>query len=325
MATGAGEIQLKIKDNDAQYFEASDDDVTTTSGRSIVIDVLSNDGAGAELVSVEDSTTSQQGLMQHGVAVINDNGTPDDLTDDTIVYTPEEGFVGRDAFSYLVRNADGELDQARVTVRVNEHVNSAPVAADDSAGTAFGEAVSIDVLANDSDADGDALSIDSVTQGASGSVAIAGGQVVYTPNAGFSGTDSFSYTISDGRGGTSTATVAVTVEGAQSVEINGTDGIDRLFGTGADEVISGGAGAIDILMGGGGADVFVFKSETSNGIAETDFIMDFSEDDFLDLGGAAIAQELNVGGSTHLILEGDSDRIVLVSLADFDPASDLLV
>lgn len=89
--------------------------------------------------------------------------------------------------------------------------NSPPVAVADSAETARGTTVSIDVLANDTDADDDALSVQSVTQPANGMTAISGdGAVTYSPDAAFLGEDSFSYTLSDGID-TATATVTVTV------------------------------------------------------------------------------------------------------------------
>ncbi|NBB96533.1 MAG: hypothetical protein GVY16_12465, partial [Planctomycetes bacterium] len=82
----------------------------------------------------------------------------------------------------------------------------------DSATTGQDTAVTIDVLANDSDPNaGDVLTVDSVTQGASGSVTNNGSDVTYTPDAGFTGTDTFDYTVSDGNGGFDTATVTVTV------------------------------------------------------------------------------------------------------------------
>ncbi|MBS3733772.1 MAG: cadherin-like domain-containing protein, partial [Phycisphaerae bacterium] len=98
-------------------------------------------------------------------------------------------------------------------------VNQAPTASDDSAGTTEGTAVTIDVLANDSDPDaGDTLTVDSVTQGANGSVTNNGSDVTYTPDAGFTGTDTFDYTAADGNGGFDTATVTVTVEATGTVQ-----------------------------------------------------------------------------------------------------------
>jgi predicted phosphodiesterase len=89
--------------------------------------------------------------------------------------------------------------------------NTPPVAVDDSATTNEDTAVVIDVLANDSDADGDTLSVGSVTQPTNGSVVNNGANVTYTPNAGFDGIDTFTYTASDGYGGTAEATVTITV------------------------------------------------------------------------------------------------------------------
>jgi VCBS repeat-containing protein len=91
------------------------------------------------------------------------------------------------------------------------NVNDPPVAVDDTATTAENTPVTIDVLNNDVDSDGDMLTVNSVTQGAHGSVNYNAANVTYTPSANFTGTDSFTYTISDGNGGTDTATVTVTV------------------------------------------------------------------------------------------------------------------
>lgn len=70
---------------------------------------------------------------------------------------------------------------------------------------------SIDVLANDTDVDGDTLSVTDVGAATHGTVSFSPGGVFYVPNQGYSGSDSFTYTISDGNGGTDTATVSVTV------------------------------------------------------------------------------------------------------------------
>ena len=87
-----------------------------------------------------------------------------------------------------------------------------PVAVDDTETTDEDVVVDIDVLANDSDPDGDALSIIGTTDPANGSITVnADGTITYTPDADFNGEDSFTYTISDGNGGEATATVTVTV------------------------------------------------------------------------------------------------------------------
>ena len=87
-----------------------------------------------------------------------------------------------------------------------------PVAGNETASTYAGQAVSINVLADDSDPFGYPLKVASFTQGKQGKV-VAGtsGTLVYTPSTSFSGTDAFSYTINDGHGGTATGTITVSV------------------------------------------------------------------------------------------------------------------
>ena len=89
--------------------------------------------------------------------------------------------------------------------------NGAPVAVNDTATTAEDTAATIAVLANDSDPNGDTLSVTATTQGAHGAVTLVSGVVRYTPAANYAGPDSFTYTIGDGNGGTDTGTVTVTV------------------------------------------------------------------------------------------------------------------
>jgi len=90
--------------------------------------------------------------------------------------------------------------------------NQPPVAADDSGTVSAGGSVVLDVLANDSDPDGDALTIAGVDDPANGTVTLNDdGTLSYTADAGFSGTDSFTYTIDDGNGGMASASVSVSV------------------------------------------------------------------------------------------------------------------
>ena len=92
-------------------------------------------------------------------------------------------------------------------------VNVAPVAVNDAYAINCSTASTFNVLVNDSDKDGDALTITSVSTPGKGTATISAGRIVYTANASTCGgtTDSFTYTISDGKGGTATATVAVTI------------------------------------------------------------------------------------------------------------------
>ncbi|MCP4967152.1 MAG: tandem-95 repeat protein, partial [bacterium] len=96
-------------------------------------------------------------------------------------------------------------------LQVTLATNNDPDAVDDSDATPQDTAVVIDVLANDSDPDTDPLTVDSVTQGSNGSVVNNGTDVTYTPNASWTGIDTFTYTVSDGNGGFDTGGVTVTV------------------------------------------------------------------------------------------------------------------
>src|SRR5262249_14631713 len=130
----------------------------------------------------------------------------------TRAYTPNAGYVGPDSFTFKAN--DGALDSNVATVSIMvQHVNHAPDAVDDTLTTPENTAGSVNVLANDTDPDGDPLFVTTPTPTAAhGTVACAAfGLCAYTPNAGFFGTDSFAYTISDGNGGFDTATVHITV------------------------------------------------------------------------------------------------------------------
>ncbi len=135
--------------------------------------------------------------------------------DGTVRYIgPGEDFeTPPNRFELVVRALDGFGGEARTEVAVEvTDVNEAPEAADDEVVTPEDRAVTVDVLANDTDPEGDRLHVRSVTAAAHGAVRlVSGGVVIYTPERDFHGADSFTYVASDGRGLRDTATVAVTV------------------------------------------------------------------------------------------------------------------
>ncbi len=180
--------------------EAVDDSVTLAEDTSASVDVLANDSdPDSDPLTV---TAVTQGA--HGAVVINGGGA-------SVSYTPQADFFGSDSFTYTISDGQGGTDTASVSVTVT-NVEDAPHAVNDSATIAEDSGANvINVLANDTDADGDTLSVSAVTQGAHGSVANDGTAVRYTPAANFFGSDSFTYTASDGHGGTSVGTVSVTV------------------------------------------------------------------------------------------------------------------
>jgi hypothetical protein len=127
--------------------------------------------------------------------------------DGTTWITNEEGNIEAIAQGVVVQIPEGE----QCIMMPGQPPNLVPVAADDTAVTNEHTPVTIDVLNNDYDLDGDALTLVSATNGTHGSVINNGSNVTYTPALGFDGNDSFTYTVSDGKGGTDNATVSVTV------------------------------------------------------------------------------------------------------------------
>ncbi|MCC6473525.1 MAG: cadherin-like domain-containing protein, partial [Burkholderiales bacterium] len=130
--------------------------------------------------------------------------------DGSFVYTPDTGYVGGDNFSYVV--SDGvSSDTALVSIDVT---NAAPDAVDDDYQTGYGQTLNVaaaGLLANDQDADGDALEVLTLGPAGHGTVTFAAdGSFSYTPDAGFHGVDTFQYTVSDGVL-TGSANVSITV------------------------------------------------------------------------------------------------------------------
>ena len=188
---------------------ARDDLVVTDEDVPILIDLLADNGNGVDFDPDQPADQILPDTVQIGLTPL---GNLVNHLDGTLSYTPPADFNGVDGFTYTVRDSLGAFsNQASVEIRV-EAINDAPVAAGDTAFTNAGEAVLIPVLDNDSDVDGDAISLVSFSQGANGTVVEDAGQLSYTPIAGFSGVDSFTYTLSDGAL-EATAVVTVTVNG----------------------------------------------------------------------------------------------------------------
>ncbi|MBN2965126.1 tandem-95 repeat protein [Sulfurospirillum sp. T05] len=147
------------------------------------------------------------------------NGTVELNEDGTITFTPAENFNGIATFEYTISDGNGGEDSATVTLHVSP-VNDAPVAVDDALETSKDIPLIIpvaDLLENDSDVDGDTLSIISVGDATNGTVTLNGdGTITFTPTGGFSGDATFTYTVSDGNGGTDTATVTITIDPGNS-------------------------------------------------------------------------------------------------------------
>ncbi len=198
--------------NDAP--NAKNDVITTEEDTAVTIDVLVNDSdVEGDVLSIQSaSVPSEQGSV--------------DIVDGKLVFTPAENFNGEATITYIV--TDGDLtDEAKVTVTVTP-VNDSPVAVDDTVSTQEDTVVTIDVLPNDSDVDGDKLSIQSASvPEAQGKVEIVEGKLVFTPAENFNGDAEITYTVTDGQL-TDEAKVTVTVNPVNDAPIIKVDAVESI-------------------------------------------------------------------------------------------------
>ncbi|MDT4955327.1 MAG: hypothetical protein QOJ02_3465 [Acidobacteriota bacterium] len=194
--TATGNVTVTINPvNDAPVANA--DSATTDEDTAVAIDARANDtDVDGDGLSITNATNGAHGT----VAVVNGSA----------VYTPAENYHGPDNFTYTVSDGHGGSAQGAVSVTVNS-VNDNPVAVNDSATTAEDNAVTIDAVANDTDVDGDPLTLTSVSNANGGTVSIVDGKAVFNPNHNYNGSGTFTYTAGDGHGGEATATVTVTI------------------------------------------------------------------------------------------------------------------
>ncbi|MEP3370934.1 MAG: gliding motility-associated C-terminal domain-containing protein [Maribacter dokdonensis] len=198
-----------------------DDAVTTPVNTLIEIDMLDND------FSIPTDGTLTVTDPSNGTVEVNDGGTTDDISDDTITYVPNDGFEGTDTFEYTVCDLEGNCDTATITITVGEPIELDVV--DDAVTTPVNTPIEIDMLDNDFGIPTDGTL--TITDPSSGTVEINDGgtpddisddTITYVPNDGFEGTDTFEYTVCDLEGNCDTATIEINV-----VNDNPTDPTDN--------------------------------------------------------------------------------------------------
>ncbi|HHY0391857.1 TPA: tandem-95 repeat protein [Vibrio parahaemolyticus] len=198
--------------NDAP--NAENDVITTEEDTAVTIDVLVNDSdVEGDALSIQSaSVPSEQGSV--------------DIVDGKLVFTPAENFNGEATITYIV--TDGDLtDEAKVSVTVTP-VNDSPVAVDDTTSIQEDTAVTIDVLTNDTDVDGDKLSIESASvPKEQGTVEVVDGKLVFTPAENFNGDAEITYTVTDGQL-TDEAKVTVTVNPVNDVPTIKVDAVESI-------------------------------------------------------------------------------------------------
>ncbi|MBD1809821.1 tandem-95 repeat protein [Microcoleus sp. FACHB-SPT15] len=306
-ANGTGNLTIRATDSDGLSVETTFDvTVTAVNDTPTVVNSIPNQSAAEDvpfsflLPANTFSDVDAGSSLAYTATLSNGNALPSWLIFNAATRafsgTPLNGMVG----SLDIRVTATDEVGANVSDTFNlaiANTNYAPITNDEVATLTEGNSITLDVLANATDADGDALTIESFTSPTYGTlVQNEEGTFTYIAPLNFSGADNFTYTVSDGYGGTSElTTVSLTVD---PLNLEGTAASETLTGTTSDNIINayggndviegnagndtvsagrghdlliGGSGA-DFLVGGAGNDMFVYIDFNDKG----DIIADFS-------------------------------------------------
>jgi hypothetical protein len=278
------------------------DVVSTVEDTAKVIAVLANDSAPDLPVTVTIATAPM-----HGTATV--------AADGTVSYQPAADFDGADSFIYTATDADGELANGTVTITVTP-VNDAALAVDDVVSTRTNEAVDIAVLANDTDAESDPLTLVSIGSALHGTATMNPDSTVhYTPETNFTGVDTFDYVITDGNGEEDTAVVTISVgvdsdgDGLLDVDENETTMTDPQDADTDDD------GLVD------GVEVMTTHTDPLDGDMDDDGLPDGAED--VDQNGTVGAGETdpeNPDTDGDGVQDGTELGLAVAQSTDTDPA-----
>jgi Ca2+-binding RTX toxin-like protein len=231
--------------------------------------------------------------------------------------TPPANFNG--LLDIKVTASDGALSASDVFSLTVSPVNDNPVAVNDGTlAVANNTALTItaaSLLGNDSDIDGDALTIQSVQGAQNGTVALNAGSIVFTPTTGYAGAAAFTYTVTDGKGGTATGSVALTVA-AGGTSINGTAGADILNGGAGAETFYSFAGN-DIINANGGNDT-VYAGDGADIVNAGDGNDTIFGDAGNDIINGNVGDDTAYGGAGADILNGSDGNDILYGDAGID-------
>jgi Ca2+-binding RTX toxin-like protein len=231
------------------------------------VSVLTNDADGP------DNITTDNLLSIQGTTFASANGGVVSLfANGQFTYTPRAGFVGIDSFNYTVRDGLGATDKGTVTLHVGTTINTAPVAGDDTFSASHGRNISGNVLTNDTDINGDTVQAmaGTYTTTLGGTVTLlANGTFTFVPASNAAGTDGFTYSVFDGRGGTDQGFVTLKMTNAAPVAItdvlsvaygnkatgnlltNDSDADGDMLAAGAGTFATAAGGSVTILANGG--------------------------------------------------------------------------
>ncbi len=303
-------VTVNVQTNLAPLAKA--DRFAGTEDRALTGNVLADNGAGADSDANGDSLTitAQTLTTARGGSVTM-------LANGNFTYTPKANFNGQDSFVYIVSDPSGLSSNATATIDLAS-VNDAPTAVADSIAAVTSTLKSGNLLLNDSDIEGDALSAapTSFTTARGGAVTVSpNGQFTYQNFEGLLGADSFSYTLLDSKGGSATGSATVQlsapagamVGGIDDDIIRGTAGIDIILGQSGKDEVYGGGGA-DKIYGGAGDDDL-------NGDGGNDQLFGGQGNDKL-LGGAGNDRLAGNSGIDELRGGPGADRFVFWNIGD---------
>ncbi|AKS46067.1 Ca2+-binding protein, RTX toxin-related [Octadecabacter temperatus] len=283
--------------------DAVDDADTTDEDTPITVDLLANDTdpENDDLTVTDATVPAEQGTLV-------DNG------DGTVTFTPAESFNGEATISYTITDGNGGTDSAEHAITVTP-VNDAPDAVDDADVTDFNTPVTVDLLANDTDVDGDDLTVVAATVPAEQGTLVDNGDgtVTFTPALGFVGEATISYTIEDEEGLTDSAVHVITVApGDLDGTVEGTAGDDLIDGDylgdpdgdlvdNNDAILPGDVGDDDLIYGFGGDDS-ILAGEGN------DEVYGGEGNDTIDGGNGA--DSIEGGAGEDSILGGEGDDVI---------------
>ncbi|MEP1898404.1 MAG: cadherin-like domain-containing protein [Ascidiaceihabitans sp.] len=295
---------------------AVDDAASTDEDTPVTIDLVGND-------------TDEDGddLTLISVSVPADQGTVEDNGDGTVTFTPAPDFNGEATITYEISDSNGGTDTGEAVVDVIP-MNDGPDAVNDDAGeVVVGETLVFDPLVNDTDPEGDPLTITDATVPADqGTVGIVGNQIEFTPAPDFEGEATITYTIEDPDGGSDTAEITVFVRDGI---VTGTDAgelIDEDYtGDPGNDLVDSGDNVFsddpededdDIIVAGGGNDTVIAGDgdDTIAGGTGEDVIAAGDGDDVVD--GGADDDDISTGDGSDTVEGGDGDDVILTGNGD---------
>jgi large repetitive protein len=298
------------------------DDAGTATGSKLITGTAVNDAP----VAFNDLVAGVEDIVIAGAVLGNDtdvdgdaltasvvsapaNGTVTlDTATGAFVYTPAANFNGTDSFTYQANDGTADSNVATVTLTVTP-INDAPIAVDDTYTTNENTALTVAagaILANDSDVDGDALTVFPLGgQTLHGFLVLfADGAFTYTPDANFNGTDSFTYLANDGTADSNVATVTLTV----SPVTHAATAVKFVNGQDVNDVVAGSTVIFTYVVTNNGtvplADVVVTDDKlgpitTFTGDANGDSLLDLTETwTYTQTATALAGQQTNVGTVT---------------------------